>query len=1333
MSPPELHRRLRALRGHLRRLIILTGASRVALVALAALAAALLLDWAAHVETPGRVVLLALSAGLTLVALWRFLVAPLRLRLGDEQLALIVERRFPDLRDRLISTVQFAKARHPEPLSRDLIDLLTRHTVAQTGALDFHRATTPWPATRWAVAAALVVIAASLYTTHFPATAAIFASRFLNPFGGADWPRRTQLSIVAYDKDDHQLAVEGSRIYVPKGEDLHVRITAAPFAAERWRPPRRVTVYYRFPSGGSNSRTLSMAEGAAYRTSFPTVTDPFSFYATGDDAVTQTYEVAIRNRPRIQDVRITLRAPAYTGAPERVLSDGRGSFSGLAGSRALIEATTNKPIDPKPGSARILVNDQRAFPMAFVDGEPTRLRGSFRLDVGQKHYAIALVDTDGLTNSPPSTYRLDVRADRKPIVKLPEPGGSRKVTPKATVPVRLTAKDDHLVARARFVFRRGEKGKPVAHNFPEPSEPSEQVELSHPWDLTPLALKENETLHLHGEAEDNYRLTLDGKTLGPNVGRSPSYLLSVISEAAMTSLIQRKLQELKERTRKLADRQDRAKAGTQRLADSDQKLERRHFKLAEREQLRIAAGSKNIAKELEKARADMLNNKVGNPADDLRVEALANTLDTLAAKDMPDAARKIAGAAQPENKDHQKKKLGAAADKQQQISNQLRTALARFDQGHDIDQLLRDTSDLLLKQKKLNERTATLARELFGKPASRLSDKEKGALRSLAREQRGARDAMKALEKKMANTAQRLNQPNPAAAKAIQQALSQAANDQIRAHMNNAANHIQQAKPASALPPQAKSTDALKRLLDTLTRARSPSLAKDLKELHKQVGERIKDVDKLLKDERRQLTETQIGNLRRQLQSLRNQQGATQDATRNAKSPATLKEQAPNQDKHAEKADQLGRQLERLQPQDKKHREAVQNAAGDVKNAAQQMKAASENLAKADPNKARAQNQAAKADAAKAQAQAMKKLGEADKKLDDLQKQLAKGKPEKPRLTERAKAQDKTAQDAAKAAKSMQGTAKKAETTMPTTAKAVQKASQSTQKASQAMQKAQQQLSQASQAPTKSQSGQKQQDAEQQQQQAVRDLEKARQQLAQAQRQLDTQRRQKRIFELERSIAAMLVQQVGIREKTVALDKATQSGVQPFTHAQKLDLTELAEKQGKLRDQSAEVTTRLKADGIPIFHYVMHDATRSMGEVHQLLAKRQVGWLTQETEREIEQHLIELLAALKQEAQRLAQQKKQQQRGGGGKSPQKPQPLVPPLAQIKQLHALQGHINEKTRAIEVDKRVQVGRRKLLLLRRAARLATRQLELGKLAKDFADALEDQNKQEEMSPP
>lgn len=1318
MPPNELQRRLRALRGRLRRLIVLAGASRLVLAVVGALAVALALDWSLKLESPGRFVLLAAALLGWAYALARFLVRPLRVRMADDDLALLVERQHPGLRDRLISTVQLTRSHGVAPLSQAMVDRLASDTRVEVAGLRFEDAASARQPSLWALAALLAIAIACTYTALFPANAAVFAYRFFDPLSSVEWPRRTALTVLAYDKDGHTLPFEGGLVHVPRGEDLNLLVRAARTSGALWRPPRRVNVYYRYAAGAAGSRSVAMAQEAEYRTGFPTVTEPFTFYITGDDAVTQTFRVDVRNRPRIEELRLSIRAPAYTGEPERVQADGRGAISALAGSLVHIELSTSKPIAAAPGSAAIVIEGQAPIPLAFA-GAPTRLAGAFTLRANQKEYAIALVDTDGLSNSPPATYRLDVRPDREPAVKLPMPGASKKVTPRAVVPIRLIAEDDYGVTRSRFVFRRGEKAEPVSHAFPDEPAPAKKVEHAHEWDLTTLNLKEYDTLRVHGEAEDGYREEIEGKTIGPNVGRSPAYVLTVVSEAELAAILQRHQQELKERIRKLIGRQETEKATVEQLRSADT-LDRRSATVAEREQLKIAAAAAAIAAELDSIVSDLKNNKVGTPVDHRRAEELGQAVKQAAEADMPDAARQIARAAQAPERPEQLKHLSGAIARQQQTADDLRAALAKFDQWSDVDELVREASELLLAQKKLNEGTTEMARKLLGKPEDQLTPAEKGAARSLARSQQGARDNMQALESRMAEVAAKLRDKDPAASKIVEQALSQASSDQIRKRMDDAASRIEQARPASALPPQAEATQALEKLVETLSRARSPHLAKDLRRLQKELRDRMEDIEKLLKDELRQLAETEAANLRRRLQRLREQQQATGDATAKAASDAELRKQAAPQGEHAKAAEELGRQLERLAEKAPEHKEPVAAAQEAVKDAAAQMASAAQAL-----------EMAGKADAAKAQDSALRQLQKAEDALANLQEKLARGKRELERLAERAAEQHKTAQATSDAAQGIQNMAAEAQKTLPATSKAISQAGESAADAAKAMEAAKDQLDAAAKKPDASPAAQ--QEAQRQQQDAADQLRRARDQLANAHDQLDLQRRAQELFELQKVLTELLPRQVAIREGTQKLDAATEGGAKPLDHAQTLALRELADGQAKLRDEADAIAERLEREQVLIFTFVMKDSARLMAEVQTRLADKKVDWLTQDTQREIERNIVQLLEAMRSETERLAkQQQKKPPAGGAGGAGGRPQPLVPPHQQLKQLKAMQLQVNTDTRSVEIE-RATGSARKRLLEHKAARLAEKQAQLGKLSRDFGDALEKAREGEALAPP
>jgi hypothetical protein len=126
-----------------RRSIWTTSAAGVcAAAALAALglAAAMLLDWAMHLPYLARAALLGVNIAIIAYVVARFVLAPAIFAPDEDQIALSVERSWPQLQGRLIATVQLSR---PGVLSagesRALVEALVQQTEGLCAALDFRK------------------------------------------------------------------------------------------------------------------------------------------------------------------------------------------------------------------------------------------------------------------------------------------------------------------------------------------------------------------------------------------------------------------------------------------------------------------------------------------------------------------------------------------------------------------------------------------------------------------------------------------------------------------------------------------------------------------------------------------------------------------------------------------------------------------------------------------------------------------------------------------------------------------------------------------------------------------------------------------------------------------------------------------------------------------------------------------------------------------------------------------------------------------------------------------------------------------------------------------
>ncbi len=193
MSHP-IEQRIALLRRRVRRLVLLYGFSATVAAVLAAVVLLGLGDYWIRFQDRGIRILgwLAVAAAFTWTCR-RFLVLPLRARLGNVDLAVRVERHFPALDDRLVSAVEFLRQSEDDPLAGSAAlrrAVITQATVA-TDRLNFTEALDRGPPLRAALIALAVALTAAVLAASNPSAARTALLRLLNPLGNVAWPQTT--------------------------------------------------------------------------------------------------------------------------------------------------------------------------------------------------------------------------------------------------------------------------------------------------------------------------------------------------------------------------------------------------------------------------------------------------------------------------------------------------------------------------------------------------------------------------------------------------------------------------------------------------------------------------------------------------------------------------------------------------------------------------------------------------------------------------------------------------------------------------------------------------------------------------------------------------------------------------------------------------------------------------------------------------------------------------------------------------------------------------------------------------------------------------------------
>lgn len=564
MHEPIL-RKLRAFRGQILRAASIEGAARVVLVVAGLVLLSLALDYHRRLAFSSRLFALVVGWGVVALVVWRWLLSRLTRPMDVERVALTVEDRFPELRDRVISSLQFAEWLRAGGAGRSeqstvMMKAVTADAVRAVEPLDLGRTLDRGRVLRAgaaALAACLVIVGMTRIEVQKRNLMWIWFQRnvLLREVG---WPQRTHLS------------VEYKNV-IPRGDALTVTVTA------KGELPSTVTIYYRYrPSRRSGEEDLAPLAGGArgqFRARFKNVVEPLEFYVSGGDAVTDTYRVDLVERPNIVQLKFWAVYPHYTRLEPKLLTASESFIEVLPGTKVRVAAVPSKPLS----AASLTVNeeetgvkmgraaDEETWNFWFTKDERTAMEERAKAGKGVAEcwtgdlkvtddcsVAVNVVDTVSLNNQPPSRFTVKLIADKEPMVTIKMKGIGEMVVPKAIIPLEIRATDDF-----------GVKGLSLVHKFmvedrsqDEETIPFTQVvfggkQVSHEmrWNLEPLGLQPGQVLVFRAEATD-YK-----DTPPKNVGRSDTVSLRVVTpDELLADLVRRQIEQRQDFAR-IRDRQ----------------------------------------------------------------------------------------------------------------------------------------------------------------------------------------------------------------------------------------------------------------------------------------------------------------------------------------------------------------------------------------------------------------------------------------------------------------------------------------------------------------------------------------------------------------------------------------------------------------------------------------------------------------------------------------------------------------------------------------------------------------------------------------------------------
>lgn len=914
--PLEL--RIAALRRRVRALLTLHGVGCAAATVAGCWTVLALGDYFLRYEETGVRVLSTLAAVAAIgAAIYYFLLPLWQTKLDDVFLARQVERRFPELRERLSGAVAFLKSRDDDDeagsvaLRRAVIHETTQDVLplSLNSVLRLRPIFVPLT-----LAALLLAVVAGLVL--FDRSSAVTALRRLAlPWGADAWPQVNHLKFL---NPPTRMASGG-------------RFRAELIEADGAEIVGDVTLLFRKSADAEPEPIRMTLQGGVYTAERPTeVTNDFAFRAVGgDDRRMPWHEVQVVDPPIVREIRWTYRFPDYaqwrTSSSEFKPLEALATAAAVpAGTTIEFQARTNKPLR----EAKLVAGGGATTLLGTLDAD----RQGFSLTAEQANawkvertesFRFELVGDDGFAGLDEIRYEMTVEADPPPWVKLERPRGPPEdprgdvfVTPEAVLDVDVSTGDAFTVRpevalkQVALKFARSDRSadpdasiplhagpttlSPAEFDAPTQFRDEEVRKLTHAWELKPLALPPGTFVTLYAVSTD----------YAGQQRQSESRRLRIIAPAEFLERFNQRQRALHAELQKLKTRQNDAAAqtatGAERLA-ADPAAAKPDEKPADALaraldlQRQVAAGlglDKTTRRDVPSGEAadardgvrgrvqrmldDLKQNRIDNREIESRLDAISQELarlDTSGAAEQ--ASDRLAESLREDPSADARRRaaeaVGEAQAKQKDVQASLDGMLGNLAQWEDYGKFHEELARIAADQEKLAAET----REHLQEKLTKRNDPAKTNARrdELSDKQAALARRFESLRQQMERAQGGENRDT------LDRAVDAAARENPAGAMREASEALRQDRTGQAPQSQQAALDKLKQVMQALSARNADELAglvKKLKEGEKQLADlrkeqaglkkKLRDAEKIADEAQRRKELERLSREQRELQ-----------------------------------------------------------------------------------------------------------------------------------------------------------------------------------------------------------------------------------------------------------------------------------------------------------------------------------------------------------------------------------------------------------------------------------------------------------------------------------
>ena len=578
-------------------------------------------------------------------------------------LAMMVQKRFRRLGDRLLGIVELADESHRPPnFSPELYQAAITQVADQAAAFDFSQAVETSRLRRISVLAASLILLTLIPFVIVPSVGVNTLARLLLP-----WKQVPRLTLV-------ELQGLPTEIIVPHGESFFLEGRSS-FRTPLWQPNT-----LRFMAGGMRGSAKSGPKDTWVLQIPAQLSATLLRIRLGD--AESFVQIKPTFRPALSGMTASLRYPEYLGYPVTVQNVQGANFSAVAGSVITLQGSATRSLAsayflPPEGTPKPLVIDGTNFTSP-----------SFEL-VDITDGAFGWVDHLGLSNSTPRRITLQPQPDLAPSPEFLELPTDLMILESEVLAIKLAVQDDFGVKQMGLLWEilgRDATNLTSLSRFQTDATNSLHKKLEASYSFTPslLGAGTDTTLIVRGVATDFFP------------GREPVMTsprrIQVVGNEQHAEAVRQKLESLMSQLEE--------------VARSEEKVAHETSALQENKSLGDAAAAKR-SEELKLAQEQNADQLQGMSEEGLKTlrEAMRNPtfsekvlgewnktlreMQEVAKQSMTSAAKKLGDAAKgSQSSEERKQNLAEAKEKEEEALEELQQLQKKVNRGLDTMQAL---------------------------------------------------------------------------------------------------------------------------------------------------------------------------------------------------------------------------------------------------------------------------------------------------------------------------------------------------------------------------------------------------------------------------------------------------------------------------------------------------------------------------------------------------------------------------------------------------------------------------------------------------------------------